>query len=120
MSYQEKEELKTHLRLKQELKTLLNRDTVVVTFVKANGEIRKMTCTTKPELLPPSSLPVVKPGKKIVTENLDSLQIRAFDLTAQGWRSFLISSVISVYVPSDFEDLPANLQGISKTIGAKS
>ncbi len=75
-----------------ELRKELHSRVVVVTFKKKNGEIREMHCTTKLELVPPSSWPK---GQVELTEEARSSNIRVFDVKAQGWRSFLIDNVIS-------------------------
>ena len=65
----------------------LNNRTVMVTFIKVNGERREMLCTTKLELVPPASHPkggrVPNPETKAV-----------WDLNKQAWRSFRYDSVI--------------------------
>lgn len=80
------------------IKQILNQDIVTVVFTKLDGDVREMTCTTNIEHIPPSQLPVVKPGKKPIKEDADSTQIRVYDINAQGWRSFLADRVISYKV----------------------
>lgn len=83
----------------QEFKSLikqkLNEGIVTIVFTKLDGDVREMTCTTSIEHIPPSQLPVIKPGKKPIKEDVDSTQVRVYDVNAQGWRSFLADRVMS-------------------------
>lgn len=69
--------------------TLLEKE-CEVEFKKINGDIRKMHCTLKPELLPK----VEKENKQKKTKNLEILSV--FDLDKKSWRSFKIENIISV------------------------
>ena len=63
----------------------------IVTFTKKNGELRKMKCTLKPELLPPFEDEEEPSGRKVNEEVLP-----VWDVEAEGWRSFRIDSVKEV------------------------
>jgi len=76
-----------------ELKKQLHERKVVVTFKKVNGDMRVMTCTTNPDLIPPSAWPQ---GKVTLSEQAQERSIRVYDLTAQGWRSFVFANVTAV------------------------
>jgi hypothetical protein len=67
---------------------VLKSNVVMVSFTKANGEQRDMSCTLMPSKLPAIDL---KEDKKPRKENLDV--IRVFDLEKQAWRSFRVDSI---------------------------
>lgn len=74
---------------KSEVIDLLKRDTIDVEFVKANGDIRVLTCTLNPVRLPKQiDLEEVVQKK---TPNPDVCAV--FDVMNQGWRSFRWDSV---------------------------
>jgi hypothetical protein len=73
-----------------QLKNGLNRGLVTVTFAKANGDLRTMTCTLLQAHIPPSMLP-----KGTVTPHVNENVMRVFDVNAQGWRSFIKNNVKS-------------------------
>lgn len=77
----------------EELKKQLNSQVLVVTFKKANGDVREMECTSNLQLIPPSQWPT---GKNELSEEAATKTIRVFDVKAQGWRSFVFDRVISV------------------------
>jgi len=64
---------------------------VTVTFNKKDGEQRVMNCSLQPELLPPMPVKESTTAKK---ENLNNLSV--YDLTAQGWRSFIVKNVTNI------------------------
>ena len=72
------------------VRSLLQKQPVTVTFVKADGTDREMLCTLNPEHLPPMPMPIdgiVKESKKSRKEP-DPHSIRVFDLDKKEWRSF--------------------------------
>lgn len=74
------------------VKSLLQKDEVTVTFVKADGTDREMRCTLHPEKLPPAPV-VTGPVDGIVKESKerkkpDEHSLRVFDLDKSEWRSF--------------------------------
>jgi len=80
---------------RSQVKDVLVKDIVQVTFTKINGDERVMTCTLHPENLPK---PVVKEGEekkeRIIKNPENSLAV--FDMKAEGWRSFVIRNIKSV------------------------
>jgi len=64
---------------------------VTVTFNKKDGEERVMTCSLQPELLP--AVPI-KESTTTKKENTNIISV--YDLTAQGWRSFIVKNVTNV------------------------
>lgn len=82
---------------------MLERDTILkdlreyvieVSFTKVNGENRIMRCTLRPELLPPKYMEEITEEKNFHQTNPEV--IAAWDVQANGWRSFRIDSVIYV------------------------
>ena len=78
---------------RDEIKNLVQRNHVLVTFTKKDGTERVMRCTLQPEDLPPIE---VKESKEPKKENLDILSV--YDLDKKGWRSFRVDSVTEVKV----------------------
>lgn len=83
------------------LVSMLKMGPVTVTFNKKDGAERIMTCSLQPELLPPAPVhysntdnPVDFP--KVKKENLNTVSV--YDLTAQGWRSFIVKNVTNVKI----------------------
>ena len=76
-----------------EIKHILGRgDILIVEFTKKNGDKRKMKCTTNLDIIPESEYP--QEGNKF-TYNTEEV-VRAFDVEAEGWRSFRIDSVDAI------------------------
>jgi hypothetical protein len=71
--------------------TLLEKE-CEIEFKKINGDIRKMRCTLKPDLLPKNNSNEENKRKK--KENLEILSV--YDLDKKEWRSFKISNIISL------------------------
>lgn len=78
---------------------MLKAGTVTVTFNKKDGAERVMTCTLDPTVLPPQPVhesntnnPVDFPKVKKENPNIVSV----YDLTALGWRSFILKNVTNV------------------------
>ena len=69
----------------------LRQNVIEVTFIKVNGEQRIMRCTLDPQYLPPNYDPQHLDEQHKKKENLNT--IAAWDLNAQGWRSFRVDSV---------------------------
>ena len=74
------------------VRSLLQKDEVTVTFVKADGTDREMRCTLNPEKLPPPPV-ATGPVDGIVKESRerkkpDEHSLRVFDLDKSEWRSF--------------------------------
>jgi hypothetical protein len=72
------------------LREKLKAGVLQVTFTKVNGDLRVMTCTTNPNLIPEAMRPV---GKVAASEEASSRTIRVYDLEAEGWRSFVVENV---------------------------
>ena len=69
--------------------------TMLVEFIKVNGELRKMPATLSPNLLPPKPLP--SDANEPLTErkiNTDVISVYCTDKFE--WRSFRIDNVINI------------------------
>lgn len=76
---------------KEKILEQLQTGVVLVTFTKADGSLRDMKCTLQPRLLPTS----LKESTIKIDSESDAL--RVYDLEADGWRSFKISRLISIF-----------------------
>lgn len=61
---------------------------IYVEFTKKNGDKRVMNCTTNLDLIPESEHPSEDRANYINEE-----VVRAYDVDAEGWRSFRVDSV---------------------------
>jgi hypothetical protein len=77
---------------KEKILEQLQNGVVLVTFTKADGSLRDMKCTLQPRLFPQHT---VKEKMNGVKENCDCLKV--YDLETDGWRSFKISRLISIF-----------------------
>lgn len=83
------------------LHMLLKDQPTKVKFRKVDGAERTMICTRQRHRIPWAMLPQpVTEGTRPPTENSNS--IRAFDVEAQGWRSFKMDSIIEIGLDSDY------------------
>ena len=76
--------------LYEDLKDFLRDEIIEIAFTKKNGEDRVMKCTLMPKEIPAEMAPK-NIGNPPDEENRDYLNV--FDVEAQGWRSFILSSV---------------------------
>ena len=77
---------------RDEIVAMLQSGICQVTFTKVNGELRKMPCTLKSELLPANALTVNE--SKTRKTNVDNLSVWCTD--KNEWRSFKIANVQEV------------------------
>lgn len=75
------------------VRSLLQTQTITVTFVKADGSVRDMQCTLNWDLIPTDKHPGQPPVDGIVRESRqrkepDPHSLRVFDTEKQEWRSF--------------------------------
>jgi hypothetical protein len=77
------------------LNTLLKSREATVCFTKKDGTERVMRCTLNPDLLPlpkvDESTVATKPERK-----KSDTSLAVYDLDANGWRSFIITSIKNV------------------------
>jgi hypothetical protein len=78
------------------LRTILQTETVAVTFTKKDGTTRVMNCTLNPDIVPKTEIKEdAKPRKQSETS------IRVFDIDKQEWRSFIVKSIKELSVDFD-------------------
>ena len=75
----------------QTIKDALHNGVVVISFTKANGELREMRCTLRADMIPQT--PVIE-GKEPKKEN-PAVQA-VWDIEKQAWRSFRFDSVNTI------------------------
>jgi hypothetical protein len=89
------------------IKSLLQKDTVTITFVKADGSLRDMQCTLNWDAIPmdkhpgqPSIDGLVREGKE--RKQPDEHSLRVFDVEKQEWRSFRFDRLQKVSATLNF------------------
>ena len=80
----------TGTTLYEDLKEFLHTEVIEVAFTKKNGDDRVMKCTLMAKEIPTEMAPK-NIGNPPDEENRDYMNV--FDVEAQGWRSFILSSV---------------------------
>ena len=80
--------------VKEELKTLLEQNVLVVDFTKLNGDKRVMTCTLREDMKPRATKTDAM-SQKAVREVSDAV-VSVWDVNAKGWRSFRYERINSV------------------------
>jgi hypothetical protein len=76
------------------LKTLLEEQTVEITFTKKDGTERIMKCTLKDDALPVVQNDFGDEDSTVRQKSKDALAV--WDIESQGWRSFRWDSIKSV------------------------
>ena len=69
---------------------MLREGVVRVKFTKKDGDIRDMKCTLLSSHIPQDKQPTGTAGP------IDESVVRVYDIVAEGWRSFLVSNVLSI------------------------
>jgi|TARA_B110000902_G_scaffold210772_1_gene241253 hypothetical protein len=74
------------LPTREELMTKLTEETLIVTFLKLDGDRRVMTCTLHEGVVPPATKadPLSQKKVRAVSDKVCSV----WDINAKGWRSF--------------------------------
>ena len=85
---------------KQQLRDLLKKKIVSVTFTKTNKTERKMICTLKEDMLPVIEQ---KEPKRLKKDNDDVLAV--WDLQKEAFRSFRVDSVTDYHVVTEGYEL---------------
>jgi len=83
---------------RNELLERLTNHVVEINFTKVSGELRKMRCTLRPDLLPPQI--DIEESIQTSDTNLESGRMNVWDVEASDWRSFRIESLLSVLTPA--------------------
>lgn len=89
------------------VRSLLQAQSVTVTFVKADGSVRDMTCTLNWDLIPTDKQPKA-PVDGIVRESRqrkqpDEHSLRVFDIEKQEWRSFRFDRLQKIRTELNFK-----------------
>ena len=90
------------------IKSLLQKSTITVTFVKADGTDREMLCTLNWDKIPqdaikPTSVDgIVKESRKPRKEP-DPHSLRVFDMEKQEWRSFRFDRLKKITAELNFQ-----------------
>jgi hypothetical protein len=74
---------------------MLRHNIVNVTFTKVNGDERVMRCTLNANYVPNAPS---QNGELVVEGKATSNNIAAWDLEANGWRSFRVASVKNISI----------------------
>jgi hypothetical protein len=76
----------------------LKKSTCRVIFTKVNGDERNMVCTLDESIIPAPVVAAENRGtmiKEIQSRTVNEDVIPVWDITAEGWRSFRVDSVLS-------------------------
>jgi hypothetical protein len=103
--YQEADDVNKAI-IRDWIKSLLQKSSITVTFVKADGTDREMLCTLNWDRIPPDAVKapvdgIVKESKKPRKEP-DPHSLRVFDLEKQEWRSFRFDRLKKVTAELNF------------------
>lgn len=90
------------------VRSLLQKDVVTVTFVKADGTLREMPCTLDWDRIPQDKHPGQPPVDGIVKESRqrkqpDEHSLRVFDIEKQEWRSFRFDRLQKITTELNFQ-----------------
>ena len=81
---------------KEELMEMLRKEVVEVTFLKLNGDERKMPCTLMPSFLPPATKDDPMSQKKV--REISDKVVAVWAIESKGFRSFRYDRVTKVEV----------------------
>lgn len=89
------------------VRSLLQKQPIAVTFVKADGTLREMQCTLNYDFIPVDKAPGQQPVDGIVKESKqrkqpDEHSLRVFDMEKQEWRSFRFDRLQKVTAELNF------------------
>jgi hypothetical protein len=93
------------------VRSLLQKQPITVTFVKADGTDREMLCTLNGDYIPTTAVPVV-PVDGIVSESKrprkdskepDPAVIKVYDIEAKSWRSFRMDRLKKITAELNFQ-----------------
>jgi len=86
---------------KEELKTLLEQNVLVVDFTKLNGDKRVMTCTLREDMKPKATKTDPMSQKKV--REVSDAVVSVWDVNAKGWRSFRYERINTVDIVDEYE-----------------
>jgi len=87
--------------VKEELKTLLEQNVLVVDFTKLNGDKRVMTCTLREDMKPRATKDDTMSQKKV--REISDAVVGVWDVNAKGWRSFRYERINSVDIIDEYK-----------------
>ena len=87
--------------LKEDLKTLLEQNVLVVDFTKLNGDKRVMTCTLREDMKPRATKDDTMSQKKV--REISDAVVGVWDVNAKGWRSFRYERINSVDIIDEYK-----------------
>jgi hypothetical protein len=105
--YQEADDVNKAI-IRDWIKSLLQKSTITVTFVKADGTDREMLCTLNWDHIPTDKAPKPIPVDGIVKESKqrkepDPHSLRVFDVEKKEWRSFRFDRLKKITAELKFE-----------------
>lgn len=74
---------------------MLRHNIVTVTFTKVNGDERVMQCTLQANYIPNAPS---QNGELVIETKTNSNTVSAWDINANGWRSFRVASVKNISI----------------------
>lgn len=75
------------------IRLMLSNGVHTIVFRKVNGDIREMSCTLDRSIVPPA--PKDKASARMARPLTPGL-VSAWDVNANGWRSFYVDSIIEI------------------------
>ena len=87
--------------VKEDLKTMLEQNVLVVDFTKLNGDKRVMTCTLREDMKPRATKDDAMSQKKV--REVSDAVVSVWDVNAKGWRSFRYERINAVNVVEEYE-----------------
>ena len=104
--YQEADET-GQIIIRDWVRSLLQAQSVTVTFVKADGTVRDMTCTLNWDLIPEDKQPRDVPVERLLEtkkrKDPDPHTLRVFDMEKQQWRSFRFDRLQKIRTELNFK-----------------
>lgn len=88
--------------LRDFVKAHLQKGTVKVVFVKADGLLRQMVCTLDEKKIPANLLPTPPSSTQALAESAARTKtdppevVRVYDIESQGWRSFRLDRLLQL------------------------
>jgi len=82
-------EAKKNIPSREDLERKLSSNVLEVIFIKINGNVRRMRCTKRLDLIPKDALPKTLSAVHPTT-------VTVWDLTLKNWRSFRYDAVVKV------------------------
>jgi hypothetical protein len=81
---------------KAEITDMLSERIVTVKFKKADGSGRVMKCTLMQSMIPQTTKTVAETNNTVKERRENDSVVAAWDVEAEGWRSFRLDSIIEI------------------------